>query len=149
MSKAARCFEDVTLGEALPEVAFEMTLPALVIYGAATWDFHRLHYDVPFAEAAGMRAPIMDGQMAGGLLARQLMQWGGADAFVRRLSYRLRIPVFLGERILLRGSVIGLDDARALALCRMDILKEDCTEVVREATGAVELPRRAGPGATA
>jgi acyl dehydratase len=144
MSTATRRFEDVTPGETLPEIAFEITLPALVIYAAATWDFHRLHYDVPFAEAAGMRAPIMDGQMAGGLLARQLMRWGGADSFVRRLSFRLRTPAFLGERIRLRGAVTGLDEVRALALCMMDILKEDGKEVVRAATGAVELPRRAG-----
>lgn len=142
MSIASRRFEDVTPGEALPEIAFDMTLPALVMYGAATWDFHRLHYDAEFAQAVGMRAPVMDGQMAGGLLARQLMQWGGADAFVRRLSFRLRTPVFVGERILLRGSVTSLDELRGLALCRMDIAKPDGAEVVRDATGAVELPRR-------
>lgn len=142
MNTASRRFEDVVPGDALPEFAFDMTLPALVLYGAATWDFHRLHYDIPFAQAAGMRAPIMDGQMAGGLLARLLMQWGGADAFVRRLSYRLRTPVFLGERIRLRGSVTGVDEARGWALCRMDMVKDDGSEVVREATGAVELSRR-------
>lgn len=143
MSTVSRQFEDVAPGEALPEIAFEMTLPALVIYGAATWDFHRLHYDVPFAQAAGMRAPIMDGQMAGGLLARQLMRWGGPDAFLRSLSFRLRTPVFMGERILLRGRVAGLDATRGWALCRLDIVKQDGAEVVREASGAVELPRRA------
>jgi acyl dehydratase len=142
MTVVPRRFEDVVPGEALPGFSFDMTLPALVLYGAATWDFHRLHYDVPFAQAAGMRAPIMDGQMAGGLLARLLMQWGGPDAFVRRLSYRLRTPVFLGEHILLRGSVAGLDAARGWVLCRIDIVKDDGSEVVREATAAVELPRR-------
>lgn len=142
MSTAPRRFEDIVAGEVLPEIAFHVTLPALVLYGAATWDFHRLHYDVPFAQAAGMRAPIMDGQMAGGLLARLLMQWGGPDAFVRRLSYRLRTPVFLGEQIRLRGSVTGLDEACGWALCRLDIVKDDGSEVVREATAAVELLRR-------
>jgi acyl dehydratase len=139
-------FEDVVSGEPLPEFGITLTLTALVTYGAASWDFHRLHYDPAFAAQAGLRAPVMDGQMAGGLLARQLMRWGGPDAFVRRLGYRLRSMVFLGERIQLHGEVTGtaLEQGRGLALCRMRIVKQDDTEVVRDAIAAVELPRRAG-----
>jgi acyl dehydratase len=137
-----RHLDQVRIGEALPEIAFDVTLTALVTYAAATWDFHRLHYDTAFATAAGMRAPIMDGQMAGGLLARQAMRWGGRDAFLRRLSYRLRTPCFVGERILLRGEVTAVDDAKAWALCRMDIVKTDGAVVVQDASAAVELPRR-------
>ncbi|HEV7264205.1 MAG TPA: MaoC/PaaZ C-terminal domain-containing protein [Falsiroseomonas sp.] len=139
-------FEDVVTGELLPEFEITVTLTTLVTYAAGTWDFHRLHYDPAFAGRAGLRAPAMDGQMAGGLLARQLMLWGGPDAFVRRLAYRLRNMVFQDDRIRLRGEITGttLEQGRALALCRMQIMKSDGTEVIRDASAAVELQCRSG-----
>ena len=100
-----RRIEDVAVGEALPPLSFDVSLTALVMYAGATWDFHRYHYDQGYVAAAGMSAPIMDGQMAGALMARQLMAWAGPDAFVRRLSFRLRNMVFAGERITLTGRV--------------------------------------------
>jgi acyl dehydratase len=133
----ARRPADVVPGDALPKLVFDATLTALVAYGAATWDFHRVHYDTAFAAEAGFGAPIMDGQMVGALLARQLMQWGGPDAFLRRLAFRQRAPVFAGDRIIVTGSVTAISDG--LVLCGMDVSKLDGTAVVRGATGAVEL----------
>jgi len=140
----ARWFEDVTVGETLPPLETTITLTSLVMYAGATWDFHRYHYDRTFVESLGMPAPFMDGQMAGALLARLLMQWAGPDAFVRRLSYRLRTMVYAGERIVLRGAVSAttVESARPLALCTLEVLKPDGTHVVRDATAAIELRRR-------
>lgn len=134
-----RRLADTRPGETLPALDFHATLTALVAYGAATWDFHRLHYDADYAASHGLRAPIMDGQMCGALLARLVMRWAGQGARLRRLAYRLRSPVFVEERIRLTGSVTGINGA--LVLCRMGIVKPDGSEVVREATAAVELPR--------
>jgi acyl dehydratase len=141
---AGRCLEDVTIGEALPEIGFRVSLTALVMYAGATWDFHRLHYDQAFAARHGMPAPVMDGQMIGALIARQLMQWGGTDAFVRRLSYRLRTPVHADDDIRLTGSVTGVEPGgrNGLVLCSIDVHKADGTAVVQAARAAVDLPRR-------
>ena len=139
-----RWFEDVTVGETLPPLETTITLTSLVMYAGATWDFHRFHYDLAFVAALGMPAPFMDGQMVGALLARQLMQWGGADAFVRRLNFRLREIVYAGDRIVLNGVVSGTttESGRSLALCTLDVMKTDGRDVVRDATAAVELRRR-------
>ena len=132
------------MGEPLPPLDIEITMTSLVMYAGATWDFHRYHYDPAFVAEHGMRAPFMDGQMVGAFLARQLMQWGGPDAFVRRLGYRLRAMVYAGERILLSGEVAGttIEAGRSLALCTLNVIKADGTDVVREAAAAVELARR-------
>ncbi len=139
-----RRFEDVAVGEALPAFAITLTPTALVTYAAATWDFHRMHYDPAYATAAGFAAPVMDGQMAGGLMARQLMRFGGTDAFLRRLSYRLREMVLMGERIVIQGEVTAcmIEDGRGLIQCRLDIVKPDGRAVVRDAIAVLELPRR-------
>lgn len=133
-----RTLSDVAPGEALPPLDFHATQAALVAYAAATWDFHRVHYDAGFAAASGLKAPIMDGQMVGALLARLVMGWGGRDAFLRRLSYRQRGTVFVDDRIRLTGVVTGVQDG--LVLCRLDVHKHDGTEVVKDAAAALELP---------
>jgi acyl dehydratase len=150
MSGPARLwFEDVAAGDALPTIEFDVTLTSLVMYAGATWDFHRYHYDAAYVAERGHRAPFMDGQMVGALLTRQLMQWGGTDAFVRRLAFRLRTMVYADDRISISGRVTGVvvEAGRGLALCTMDIDVIDGGAVVREATAAVELGRRlARPG---
>lgn len=132
------------MGEPLPPLDIEITMTLLVMYAGATWDFHRYHYDAAYVAEHGLRAPIMDGQMVGAFLARQLMQWGGPDAFVRRLGYRLRAMVYAGERILVSGEVSGtaIEAGRSLALCTLNVVKADGTDVVRGAAAAVELARR-------
>src|SRR5688572_24481358 len=89
-SPAPKLFEDVVVGETLPALRMAISLTTLVAYAGATWDFHRYHYDGAVAASLGLPGPLMDGQMIGALLARQLMAWAGADAFVRKLNFRLR-----------------------------------------------------------
>jgi hypothetical protein len=52
--------------------------------------------------------------------------------------------VYVGDRIVLRGTVSdkGVDGGRALAFCALTVTKTDGTEIVRDATAAVELGRR-------
>ena len=139
-----RYFEDIAVGESLPALEFVVTLTSLIMYAGATWDFHRYHYDAALATALGYRGPFLDGQMCGAMLARQLMRWGGADAFVCKISYRLREMVFVDETIVVTGTVKDktVENGRCLVLCSLSVAKADGTMVVRDAAATVELTRR-------
>ena len=139
-------FEDVTVGEELPPYDVDISLTTLVMYAAATWDFHRYHYDAAFIAKIDMPAPFMDGQMLGALMTRQLMRWGGLDCFVRRLNYRQRAMVYAGDTISIRGRVTGttVENERPLALCTLSVTGPDGRQVARDAVAAVELSRRSG-----
>jgi acyl dehydratase len=79
--------------------------------------------------------------MLGALIARQLMQWGGHDAFLRRLRYRLSAMVFVGDQIVLSGEVARteIDSGHGLAVCRVDIVKSDGKKVVSAAEGTLDF----------
>jgi acyl dehydratase len=141
-----RYFEDVAAGEEIPFAPREITRTAMVMYAAATWDFHRFHHDAAFVQARGHPAPFVDGQMLGALLAQQLMDWAGPDAFVCRLAFRFRAMVYAGDRLTGRGHVTGTEvaGARRLALCTLSLAKADGTVVIADATAAVDLPGRPG-----
>jgi len=108
-------------GDQLPTL--EMQLPAwrLVAYQGATWDFHRGHHDWAFAQSVGDSAPYADGQMFGGLMARQLMDWAGPTGFLRSLSFRLRAMVHAGDSIALGGRVLEVHDLGAVALVSIEL----------------------------
>jgi acyl dehydratase len=92
-------------GEEVPALEREITLPDMVAYGGATWDWHPMHYDRELAELAGLPGPIVDGQMFGGILAKQLIDWLGPRAFLSKLAMRYKAMVFAGETIKCEGRV--------------------------------------------
>lgn len=96
-------------GDRLPDLERQIELSDMVAYGAATWDWHRLHYDPEHARRFGMRAPVVDGQMLGALLAEQVVRALGSYAQITRLHYRNRAPVHAGDRIVCEAAVDKTD----------------------------------------
>jgi acyl dehydratase len=94
-------------GDALPDLVRRLTLTDLVAYGAATWDWHRLHYDSAYATAAGLPAPIVDGQLWGALMATQVLDWTGPTGRLEQLAVRYRGVVAAGETVTLRAWADG------------------------------------------
>jgi acyl dehydratase len=72
----------------LPDLVVPLDVPQLMAYGASTWDWHRIHYDTDAARAAGMAGALVDGQMFGALIARQIRKWAGPRARFVELKFR-------------------------------------------------------------
>ena len=77
-----RYFEDVAVGMEMPPVTKQIDLVRMMAYGAATWDFIRVHYDADYVRERGFPGPFVDGQMMGGFLAQQVQEWAGPTAFL-------------------------------------------------------------------
>lgn len=99
--------EAASISPSEPLPAWEKTFraPDLVAYGAATWDWHRLHYDIDYARAAKLPNVVIDGQAYGALFARHALDWLGPRAFIRRLSFRIRSMAFAGDTLRAEGEV--------------------------------------------
>lgn len=96
--------EEVRLGAELPELRKPITLVQMIAYAAATWDFHRYHYDPDFARAMGLPEPIADRSDVWSVPGTVGAQLGGARRFPQktRLPFALaRVPwrrrILLGE----------------------------------------------------
>jgi hydroxyacyl-ACP dehydratase HTD2-like protein with hotdog domain len=128
-------------GDMMPSQKIKLDLTALVMYAAATWDFHRYHYDAAFVKTLGLPAPFVDGQMIGALLSSRLMRWGGPDAFIRKLGYRQRATVYVDETIVISGKVTArtVESGRRLAILNVSVVKADGTPVVRDGVATLDL----------
>ena len=83
-------FEDVEVGEDIPALVKEITTVSMVMYAAATWDFHRYHHDMEYANGKGMRAQFLDGQQLGGYLAQHVSDWAGIGGDAKAAFIQVR-----------------------------------------------------------
>ena len=98
-------FEDVEEGTALPPLTKEITTVQMMMYGAATWDFIRVHYDADYTRQMGFPGPFVDGQMLGAFLAQLVVDWVEDPGALKRLSVRYHSFVFPGDTVTCKGSV--------------------------------------------
>jgi hydroxyacyl-ACP dehydratase HTD2-like protein with hotdog domain len=122
-------------GEKLPPLERTFTTVDLFAYGAATWDWHRLHYDAGFARSKGLPAPVIDGQMYGALLARAAMNWAGPRAFIKKMSFRMRAMSFAGDALCAEGEVVSVENQTVTL--KQTLLKDG--KVVAEASTEIRL----------
>ena len=134
--------ENIRVGQKLPLLCHRIDISGMIMYAAATWDFHRCHYDHVFATNLGFPGVVVDGQMLGGLLAKQLMRWAGSDALLRELSYQVRQVVVPGDQIASRGHITGVRRERetAMVTCELTVTKQDSSQVIRGARAVIEVP---------
>lgn len=96
-------------GQALPEHGQTFTEVDLVAYGAATWDWHRLHYDQAHAKAKQLPGLLIDGQAFGAVFAREATRWAGPYAFLARMGLKMKSMAFAGDHLVASGQITAVE----------------------------------------
>ena len=149
MAAEIRYFEDVQTGDELTPLVKEIGLARMMAYGAATWDFIRLHYDADYARELGFDGPFVDGQMLGGFLTQHVQDWAGPGAFLRKLAFRNRVMVYPGDSLTCCGVVTGVSvgskggtDESGMVECDLWVENQRGDKVVEPASALVRFPLR-------
>jgi len=95
----------VAIGERFTLAKGPVTTTQLVMYAGASGDFNRIHYDLPFAQEAGLGGVIAHGMLTMGFAAQMLTDWGGTGSFVQAIDARFLSPVRPGDTVHLEGVV--------------------------------------------
>jgi acyl dehydratase len=136
MIRPTKTAQQVAPGEKLPALERTFALVDLVLYGAATWDWNRMHYDVDHAHRLKLPAPVIDGQEFGAFFARAALDWAGPRAFLKRLSFRMKAMAFAGDTLRAEGEVKEVRDGAVLLSQRLT-----CGErLIAEAATELHLP---------
>ena len=135
-------FQGISVGDVLPPLEKQITAARMMAYGAATWDFIRIHYDADFVRDLGFDGPFLDGQMMGGFLAQQVQDWAGPGAFLRKLSFSNRAMVYPGDLIVCHGIVTGksAENGENLVTCDLWAVNQSGEKVVQPASALVRFP---------
>ncbi len=99
-------FGELRVGDALPERQFECGNVQLMLYNAALWNGHRIHFDEPYAkEVEGYPGLVLAGPMLGDWLHQCVEEWLGDDGRILSIDYSNRIATYVGETLTSGGTV--------------------------------------------
>jgi acyl dehydratase len=140
MIRPSRSPSSIKAGDALGVLQKRFTSVDLVAYGAATWDWHRLHYDVEFARSKQLPNVLVDGQVFGALFARALQDWAGPRGFITRLSLKMKSIAVAGDTLVASGEVTGIRAGDGVSHVTVTQSLKIESRVVAEAVSEVRLP---------
>ncbi|MSQ18843.1 MAG: hypothetical protein EXR39_04630 [Betaproteobacteria bacterium] len=140
MSAPTLSASTLKVGESLPMQERTFTTVDLVAYGAATWDWHRLHYDLDYARSVKLPNVVIDGQEYGAVFAKAIIDWAGSQAFIRRLALKYKSMAFAGDHLVAVGEVTGIRVNGDFDIVSVAQRLMNGDRVVAEATAEVRLP---------
>lgn len=76
-----------------------VTTTQLVMYAGASGDFNRIHFDLPYAQEAGLSAVLAHGMLTMGISVGCALQVAGPHAITEEVSARFLSPVMVGDVI--------------------------------------------------
>jgi acyl dehydratase len=96
---------NVKVGDALPELAVDITTTLVVAGALASGDFQDVHHDRALAQAAGAKDVFMNILTTNGFVGRFVTDWAGPDAVLKKVSIRLGAPNYPGDTMQMTGVV--------------------------------------------
>ncbi|PCR92146.1 FAS1-like dehydratase domain-containing protein [Natrinema ejinorense] len=104
-----RTVDDLAVGDAGPTVVVEdLERQHFVKYAGASGDFNPIHYDEPYATAAGNESVFGQGMFTAGITSRVVTDWFDL-ADVTSFGLRFQSRVFPGDTVVATGEVVEVD----------------------------------------
>ena len=104
---------DVSVGDELPELAFDVTPTTVVLGALASRDWRPMHHDYKFAtERNGVADIFLNTPNQAAWFERFVTDWTGPRGRLGRMKFRMKTSVFPGDRMVFSGTVtdVGTDD---------------------------------------
>lgn len=117
-------FEDLQVGDRLPDASYPLTRDRLVRYAGASGDFNPIHWNQRIAQQVGLPEVIAHGMLTMATASRSVTDWVGDPATVVEYSTRFTRTVAVpdddtGATVEVTGVIGALDDADRTA--RIDL----------------------------
>ena len=140
---ASPMFEDVSVGDELPELVKHPDTRQLVMYAGASQDFVAIHYDLNVAKEAGHSNVIIHGAMKSAWLGELVTAWMGHEGRLLELDVSYRAIDFPGSPATCVGKVTGKRIEDEVGLVELEIgLRNSEGEITTPGRALVSLPLR-------
>ncbi|QLK24817.1 MaoC family dehydratase N-terminal domain-containing protein [Natrinema zhouii] len=99
---------ELAVGDAGPTVVVEdLEREQFVKYAGASGDFNPIHYDEPYARAAGNESVFGQGMFTAGITSRVITDWFALED-ISRFGVRFQSRVFPGDTVVATGEVVDV-----------------------------------------
>jgi acyl dehydratase len=130
-------YDDVNVGDELPELAIPLTRTAIVATAIASRDYQDVHHDPALAQERGSPDIFMNILSTNGFVGRFITDWAGPDAVLKAVKIRLGAPNHPGDTMRMTGKVTTKADGH------VEVDVRGANNLGDHVTGTVtlELPR--------
>jgi len=125
---ATLAFDDVEVGQSLPDLSVEIDTALIVATAVATRDFQDVHHDKDRARALG--SPDV-------FVGRFVTDWAGPNAVVRSIAIRLGVPNYPGDTMRMTGSVTAKEVVEGEGIVEVEV--RGANRLGDHVTGTVRL----------
>jgi acyl dehydratase len=102
-------FDEVTVGDALPELAIPLDRTLIMATAIASRDYQDVHHDPGLAVERGSPDIFMNILSTNGFVGRFVTDWAGPGAVIESVSIRLGAPNYPGDTMSLTGTVAAAE----------------------------------------
>lgn len=144
MGKTPLYYDDVQVGDELPELAKHPTTRQLVKYAGASGDYYEIHYDHQFAVNSGLKdGVIVHGLLTAGWMAQMMTNWLPSQTALRKFGVSYRAMARPGDAITCKGTIVGKYEKDGAHLVDCELSAENQHgEKCAIGTATVALPTR-------
>jgi acyl dehydratase len=146
---ARLAFEDVQVGDELPDLVRGPLTPVHVMrWSAAIENWHRIHYDQPFAtEHDGLPGLLVNGSWKQHFSVQLMRGWLEPNGWLARIKLNFRGMDIVGDTLTAWGRVTETEvrDRLGIVVCEIGI-RNQRGEQTTPGTATGVLPVREGPG---
>ena len=104
-------FEDVAVGDALPELPLPLTRTLIVSTAIASRDYQDVHHDSVLASERGSKDIFMNILSTNGIVGRYVTDWSGPGGVLTDVQIRLGAPNYPDDTMTLTGAVTAKDES--------------------------------------
>ena len=99
----------VSVGDALPELRYDVTATTVVLGALAARDWRPMHHDHDFAvHHQGLKDIFLNTPNQAAWFERYLTDWTGPTGRLGRMTFRMKGSVFPNDTMVLSGTVTGV-----------------------------------------
>lgn len=131
--------DEVEVGTALPERVHKPDNVELMMYNAALWNGHRIHFDLPYAtEVEGYAGLVIAGPEMGDWMVQVVDNWIEDAGDILQVTYSNRQAAFIGETLVAGGEITAIDDD----IVSVDLfVKNEQGDIITPGTAKVRIDR--------
>jgi len=140
-------FEDVEVGMSIPTIEKgPMSTAHLMRWSAAMENWHKIHYDKPFAiEHDKLPGLLINGSLKQQFMMQVLKDWVGPGGWVWKVSFQFRAMNVVGETMRVWGKVTDVRRTADFGLVDLELgILNDHDKESTPGSGTVALPYRGG-----
>ncbi len=105
-------YEEVSVGDELPELVVPITPTAIIAGAIASRDYQDVHHDRDLAVERGSKDIFMNILTTNGYVGRYVTDWAGPEALLASVEIRLGAPNYPGDTMTMTGSVKEKKDGK-------------------------------------